>query len=165
MFKGPLAYFKVLDKTNKLNTMFIPLKYLYPECTKLIESYPKMYPLRCLKDNGCPADQGCMDILAKRVLYLFEQVDPSCAMLVAYYTYRDTKSLRGAVFQKDNKLICTNGLDLAYAKFNDPQILTINKSAFSKLQKDGKYFSWDPTPEYINFGLNRAIIPVSNILK
>jgi len=142
----PLSYFVV----NK-RTIFIPFRYVYPECEKLIAPHPEMYPVKCLQEDGCPANMNCMDFLVPRVNYIFNEVCETAEMMIAYYKYRDRpNSIRGAVFHKD---------------LRDPYVMILNPWGFSKLQRDAAVFAWVPTAEYKNLGAHRGIIPVENLIR
>lgn len=143
----PLSYFVVSNKT-----VFIPLRFVYPECSKLIEPYPQLYPLKCLTVDGCPANMQCMDHLAKRVFYLFGEVFPaSVEMLITYYKYADRpNSIRGAVFYRDN--------------LKTPFSLVLNPFGFRKFQRDGVMYQWTPTIDYLNIGASRNIIPAHRLI-
>lgn len=141
----PIIYFVVNKKT-----VFIPLRYVYPECSKLIDSHPDMFPLKCLTTDGCPANIQCMDYLVPRVNYLFKEVCPAAEMLISYYKYRDRpNSIRGAVFHRD---------------LREPNVMTINPSGFSKFQKESETFQWHPTDEYKTLGAHRGIIPIESLI-
>jgi hypothetical protein len=141
----PLTYFVVNQKT-----IFIPFRFVYPECEKLIAPHPEMYPVKCLRENGCPANMQCMDYLVKRVNYIFEKVCPSAEMMIAYYKYRDLpNSIRGAIFHKD---------------LREPKLMTLNPFGFRKFQRESPTFQWTPTDEYKNLGAHRGIIPVEQLI-
>lgn len=147
-----------MDQSNLISffifqekTAFIPLRYVYPECVKLIEPHPQMYPLRCLREDGCPANVQCMDFLVKRVDYLFQEVLPDSDLLIVYYKYKDRPdSIRAAVFFRD---------------LREPKLMTCNKAAFKKFQREGKIFAWAPSGSYLTLGAERNIIPVENLIK
>ncbi len=146
MSSAPLSYFVVNDKT-----LFIPLRYIYPECEKLIAPHPKMYPVKCLTEDGCPANMSCMDYLAPRVNYVFDKVHPSAEMMIAYFRYPDRpQSIRGAIFYKD---------------LQEPTVMILNPFGFRKLQKDATVYAWTPTEEYKNLGAHRGIIPVKSLIR
>ena len=77
-------------------TAFIHLKYLYPECSLLIEHAEQLYPLKCLR-GPCHRNKNCMDILVKRVKYFFDEVATDTGMLVAYYTWKDKPDRKSVV--------------------------------------------------------------------
>lgn len=143
----PVTFFVVHEKT-----VFIPLRFVYPECAKLIATHDGMYPLKCLQEDGCSANMSCMDYLVPRVNYIFNEVcDSSVQMMVAYYKYPDRpNSIRAAIFHRD---------------LREPSIMTLNPWGFRKFQREGKIFSWTPTSDYLNLGAHRGIIPVSNLIK
>jgi hypothetical protein len=131
-------------------SVLLPLRYVYPECSKLIEPHPQMYPLKCLRNDGCPANVGCMGILVQRVDYLFSEVMPEAEMLIAYFTYGDTKSLRGAVFYRD---------------LREPRLITMNPSGFRRLQTIGTVGTWVPTDTYKNIQTYQKIIPADRLIR
>ena len=143
---NPVTFFSINEKT-----VFMPLRYLYPECEKLIEHHPKMYPLKCLQDNNCPANMGCMDVLVRRVNYIFTHVAPKAQLVIAYYKYRDKpNTIRAGIFHRD---------------LSEPYLMVLNPFGFRKFQKRGLAFTWMPTREYLMLGAERGIIPVENIIK
>lgn len=141
----PLAFF-VFQK----HSVFMPLKYVYGECFTLIEKYDKVAPLHCLKADICPANVGCMDILAKRINYLFTYVVPEAQLLVAYFKYRDKPdSIRAGVFDRN---------------LSEPKVMTLNQSAFKKFQRESLTFTWVPTMEYLTLSRSTTLIPVQSLL-
>lgn len=132
-------------------SIFMPLRYLYPECFSLIEKQDQLYPLLCLKSD-CPANKGCADILAKRVHYIFNQVVPAGELLIAYYRYRDRpNSIRGGIFTKDMK---------------EPYVSVLNPWAFRKFQKEGVSYAWAASQEYWTLGSRGDIlIPEIELIK
>ena len=113
-------------------TAFIPLKYIYPECYVLRQHHPQVDPLQCL-ETSCPADKNCMGILVKRVNYIFENVlDEKVEMIVSYFKLHNDR-IRAGIFDR---------------ALEDPRVMTCNKSALQKFQKEGKTFMWVPRDEY-----------------
>jgi len=142
--KTPIAFF-VFQKKN----LFIPFKFVYGECFPLIEKRDQLSPLHCLQKT-CPVNAGCMDILAKRVNYLFTQVVPSAELMVAYFKYRDRpQSIRAGIFYRDMR---------------EPRVMTLNQAAFKKFQKEGESFIWIPPDEYTLMGPVQALLPVESLL-
>ncbi len=134
-------------------TVFIPLRYVYPECSILIAPHPRVPPLLCLKSD-CPANRNCMETLAKRVFYFFEQVEPAATLMVAYFKHPDRpNSIRAGIFDKE---------------LENPRVSTLNVSAFKKFCTEGDTKYWTPTTEYLNIqgavSLPK-IIPVSSLIK
>ncbi len=142
----PLSYFVVNSKT-----IFIPLRFVYPECVELIEPHPQMFPLRCLQEDGCPANMNCMDFLVPRVNYIFNEVCTTADTMISYYKYQDRpQSIRGAIFHKD---------------LREPYIMILNPYGFKKCQEMSKTFQWVPTEEYKTLGAFRGIIPVEELIR
>jgi hypothetical protein len=92
-----------------------------------------------------------MDILAKRVNYVFTQLVPDGKMLIAYFKYPDRpNSIRAGVFTRD---------------LDEPKLMTLNRSAFQKFQKEGATFQWFPTDEFLLMAPSEQIIPVESLIK
>lgn len=143
--KQPVAFF-----VFQQHSVFIPFKFLYPECLTLIEPYEQLYPLHCLRNDHCPVNRGCMDILAKRVNYLFTNVIPDGQQIIAYFKYRDRpQSIRAGVFTRE---------------MDEPKLMTLNHSAFKKFQKEGLAFTWIPTDEFMLMSPDPKLIPVESLL-
>lgn len=143
--KQPLVFF-VFQK----HSVFIPLRHVYGECLTLIEPQQQLSPLHCLKNDVCPVNAGCMDVLAKRIDYLFTNVIPQAKMIVTYFKWRDRpQSIRAGVFDRD---------------LEDPRVMTLNQSAFKKFQKEGISYTWIPTDEYMLIRPSTSLIPVESLL-
>lgn len=143
--KQPLAFF-----VFQRHSVFIPFKYVYGECQTLIEKHPQLSPLHCLKNDHCPVNSGCMDVLAKRVDYLFTHVVPEGKLLIAYFKWPDRpKSIRAGIFDRE---------------MTEPKVMTLNISAFQKFQKEGLSFTWVPTDEYMLIRPFSGLIPVQSLL-
>lgn len=135
--------------TAHKHSIFIPFKYLYPECLVLIDKGEKLSPLLCLKDS-CPVNANCPSRLAKRVKFLFDHVAPESKMIYAYFKYRDRpNSIRAGVFDRE---------------LNEPRVITLNKSAFEKFKKEGVIHQWNPPMDYWLLGGSDKLIPVENLL-
>lgn len=127
--RDPITYSVFKEKT-----MFIPLRYVYPECLLLIEDHPQMFPLKCFQEDGCPVVANCGEIIVHKINYLFQEVVPKVEMIVAYYKYRDRpNSIRGAVFNRN---------------LDPPNIRLLNPYAFRKFIREGTAFNWYPPTEY-----------------
>jgi len=92
-----------------------------------------------------------MDILVRRLHYLFDNVMKDTELVLAYFKYSDTKSLRAGVFFKDTKIL--------------PRVIVVNPYGFKKLQNEGTVYQWQPTNDYINIAPTSNIIPSSQLLK
>lgn len=143
--KQPIAFF-VFQK----HSVFVPFRHIYGECLTLIESQQQLSPLHCLRNDVCPVNAGCMEVLAKRIDYFFTTVVPEAKMVVAYFKWRDRpQSIRAGVFDRD---------------LEDPKVMTLNQSAFKKFQKEGISYSWIPTDEYMLIRPSASLIPVQSLL-
>lgn len=143
--KQLVAYFIFQEKT-----VFMPFKFLYPECFFHIKDHPKLYPMQCFLTDSCPGS-NCGEILAKRVHYLFENIFPQAELLVSYFKYRDKpNSIRAAVFTED---------------FATPRLITVNPWAFKKFQKAGVPYKWFPTDEYSFMCGSAGIIPIEGLIR
>lgn len=144
MANDPVAFF-----TFQTHSVFIPLKYVYPECFVLIESHEKLSPLQCLK-TGCAANANCATKLAQRIDFIFKHVAPDAKMIYTYFKYRDQpKSIKAGVFDRE---------------MNEPRIMTLNQSAFRKFMREGVQQSWQPPVEYWMAGGSNGLIPVEHLL-
>lgn len=142
--KQPIPFFSF-----QKHSIFMPFRFIYPECLVLIEPHQQLSPLHCLK-GPCHVDKGCMEILARRVNYLFTHVCPDGQQIIAYFKYRDRPdSIRAGVFTRD---------------LSEPRLMTLNKSAFLKFQKEGVTYQWIPSDEYLFIGRSENLIPVQNLL-
>lgn len=131
------------------HSVFVPLKYVYPECFILINEHEKLSPLQCLQ-TACPANANCATKLAKRVDFLFQHVVPEAQMIYAYFKYRDKpNSIRAGVFDRE---------------MNEPKIMTLNQSAFRKFMKEGVQSTWVPPTEYWLVGGSDKLISVEHLL-
>jgi hypothetical protein len=143
--KQPLAFF-VFQK----HSIFIPFKYIYGECLSLIEDKEQLYPAHCLRNDHCPVNVGCMDVLAKRVNYLFTNVVPEGKQLIGYFKWQDRpQSIRAAIFNRDMR---------------EPLLMTLNHSAFKKFQREGISYTWVPPDEYLLIRPSSSLITVESLL-
>lgn len=132
------------------HTVFIPLKFLYPECSSLLDHYPNYHPLHCFKNDHCPANIGCMDILVKRVNFIFNEVVPEGKLLIAYFKWHDKpNSIRAGIFTKE---------------LDSPSVKTLNVSAFKKLQGQSTVYSWTPSSSYLDILPSSTLLPASSLL-
>ena len=132
--------------------MFVPFRALYPECLFLIEGSPQLGPLQCL-DTSCHVSANCMETLVKRVHYLFDRVEPSALMMIAYFKHHSSgESIKAGVFHKD---------------LREPRRITVNPHGFRKFQTEGMVKQWTPTQEYLMIAAlpTPRVIPVTELLK
>jgi hypothetical protein len=146
--RDPVTFFVFSGKTA-----FMPLRYLYGECFKLIDPHPQVQPMQCFY-KSCPANMNCGETIAKRVAFMFDKVfGPDVKMLIAYFKYRDRpKSVRAAIFRRN---------------MGAPKIMVLNHSAFNKCKREGMVFRWAPSDEYmsLNMSTTGGIIPVENLIR
>ncbi len=121
--------FIVSDKTA-----FIKLDTLYPECFFYIKDEPQLFPLICLVGD-CHRSQNCMEKLVYRLKYIFDTF-PTLDLIVLYFKYRDSKSIRMGEFWKD---------------FREPKYSIMNPSAFNKFKEIGVVYSF-PMPDSLFIG-------------
>lgn len=143
-----ISFFTVNEKS-----LFLPFRYLYPECLLLIEKHLQAFPLLCLKSD-CPANKNCMEVVAKRVNYWFTHIEPKAELMFAYFKYRDSTSLRAGVFNKN---------------LDEPKYMVLNPSGFAKLQRENSIIKqYNPSMEYLNInGVQQLpqIIPVTSLIR
>ena len=145
MTRSPI-YFFIFQQ----HSVFIPLKYVYPECFVLIEPHPQISPLQCF-NTSCSANRNCAEILAKRVNYLFNNVMPTGKMMYLYFKYKDRpNSIRAGIFTKE---------------LSEPTTKILNPYAFKKFQREGISYEWMPTDDFLFISGSGGILPVGNLLK
>lgn len=143
--RQPIYYFVFQEKS-----VFVPFKFVYPECFVHIKDHPQLYPMKCFMEDACPANTNCGDTLVKRVHYFFEKVVPKAEIMISYFKYHDRpNSIRGAVFNRN---------------LDPPTISVLNPYAFRKFQREGTTYKWFPTDEYLFMGGSEGLIPVENKL-
>lgn len=143
----PIPYFIVNTKS-----LFIPFRILYGECLQLIDSQPQASPLMCMR-GPCPSNRGCMEVLAKRVNYWFQAIEPEAELMIAYFKYRNSPSLKAGIFDK---------------ALGEPRLVTLNPYGFDKMKSIGEIKHWVPTSTYLNInGIQHLpnIIPVESLIK
>lgn len=117
-------------------TLFARLNDVFPECAVLIEHAPKLYPLRCLVDDGCHRNSNCMEKLARRVKHMFE-VFEKAELLILYFKWPDRPdSIRCGVFWRDMR---------------EPYYRTINRSSWEIFKEKGTVYSWE-MPQWLLLG-------------
>ena len=142
-----IMYFVFQEKT-----VFMPFRYLDPECLFLIKEHEGLYPLNCMRGD-CFMNRNCAESLAKRVWYFFENVEPSAKLMIAYFKYRDKpNSIRAGIFSKD---------------MSEPRVSTLNPYAFRKFQKEGVTKRWWPSLDFCGIGKEDfpKLISLSDITK
>ena len=77
-----------IDSRSGVQSIFMKLRDVFPECLFLIQDAAQLFPFRCLRDNGCHRNQNCMGKLLKRIQYIFETFEDS-QLLFLYFSYPD----------------------------------------------------------------------------
>ncbi len=140
------------------HTVFIPLKYLYPECLYLIREHTEVEPLQCFR-MPCPANQNCAEILARRVNYLFTEVVPQARQLFVYFNFRNDS------FYRKGKHIPSLGAALFDRDLGEPKWLKLNRWGFNKCKAEGETYQWLPTTAFLTMGGSGNLIPVENLIQ
>ncbi len=133
------AYFVFQGKT-----VFIPIKYIYPECALLLQNHEGLQQLHCLKVDSCPANRNCMDNLAKRINYFFDKVEPQSELIISYFKLGE--SLKAGIFNRE---------------MDEPKYITCNRSAFQKFQRESITYRWE---QPVDFYMLNNIIPISKLI-
>lgn len=129
--------------------VFIPLRYLYPECLFLIKDNEALSPLICLQNNSCHVGASCMEMLAKRIHYILNYLEPSAELIIAYF--KQGTRIRAGIFTHT---------------FDNPRVTTINPYAFRSLQKKSVAKRWTPSLEFCGLSkVSDVISPSSLIVK
>ena len=145
-----LVTFYTVGSKEKGFSLFMPLKYVYPECMILIQGEEKLFPLRCLQDS-CHRSQDCPTKLAKRINFIFQHVAPDAQMIYAYFKHPDRPgSIRAGVFDRD---------------LNEPKVMVVNRTGWAKYRREGIIQQWNPPMGYWLVGGSDKLIPVENLIK
>lgn len=118
---------KVVGRNSGRCVVFMKLRDVYPECEFLIEGAPQLFPLRCIRDDGCPRNANCMGVLAHRIKYIFDTFDDA-DLLLLYFSYPDMPgSQRAGIFRRD---------------MSEPRYLTLNRTVWSRMKQIGAVYQW-----------------------
>jgi len=91
-----------------------------------------------------------MDVLAKRLNYLFTFVAPDVKLIITYFKYRDRPdSIRAGVFDRD---------------LNNPKVIVANQANFKRFQKEGVAFTLYPPDDYWLMKTSNQLLPVKSLL-
>lgn len=139
---------KVTYALFQQKNLFIPFRYVYPECLKLLEPHDQTFPLLCLRSDHCPGNKNCMGTLTHRLNYLFSQVEPDVELIVAYFKWRDRPSIRAGIFHRDMRV---------------PRLVIVNPTALKKFLNEGEQKIWFPKNEYWMTQARPDIIPAESL--
>jgi hypothetical protein len=132
------------------HTVFMPLKYIYPECSTLIEPFDSLEQLHCLRQDFCPANKGCVDKIVLRLKYLYDNVfTKEVKQVLGYYKTKEGK-LKAGLFTVD---------------FDTPRVLTLHPKVFAEMQGKSATFTWRPTTEYSLISPDKNLIPADSLLR
>lgn len=116
-----MSYALVVSK----KTLFIKLQDVYPECWQLILGEPQLHPLICLKGD-CHRSANCMEKLANRVKYIFDQFSEA-ELLILYFKYPGYTNFMCGEFWKDMR---------------EPRFSVVNPGSWIKFKEIGEIFEW-----------------------
>lgn len=129
-------------------TSFFRLKDIYPECFFYRDDSPQIEPLVCLReDNACTVGKSCMEVLAKRLYVLFEEVCPQSDMILLYYKKRNFVGIGAGVFDR---------------RFENPRTITMNPSAWELIKGRGIVYQFDPSRDFFLSGSMAPLEEVKN---
>jgi hypothetical protein len=129
-----ILYFVVFSS----KTAFFRLKDIYPECILYSEQSPQIEPLVCLQEeNSCHVGNNCMEVLAKRLHVLFEEVCLTSDMIMLYFKKRNVGGLGAGVFDRE---------------FQNPQIITMNPHGWNLVKNRGNIYQFDPSQDFFLSG-------------
>lgn len=115
------------------HTVFMPLRYLYPECFFLIKGNDNLFPLLCCTGD-CPANKNCHYNLIKRTRTIFGSVVTDSRLIILYYKYpKFGESLKAGIFLKNEEL---------------PRFTALNPRAFKYFRDRSKSFEWTPPSDF-----------------
>lgn len=129
-----IMYFVVFSS----KTSFFKLQDIFPECFFYRDQSPQIEPLICLREpNSCTVGKNCMDVLARRLHVLFEEVCLDADMIVLYYRKRNIEGLGAGVFDR---------------AWENPRTITMNPSAWNMVKSRGNIYQFDPTQDFFLSG-------------
>jgi hypothetical protein len=129
-----ILYFVVFSS----KTAFFKLQDIFPECFFYRDQSPQIEPLVCMReDNACTVGKNCMDVLAKRVYILFEEVCLDADVVILYYRKRNIQGMGAGVFDRE---------------FKNPRIITMNPSGWNMVKRRGNIYQFDPSQDFFLSG-------------
>lgn len=123
----PALILKVVGQKTGQAALFMKLNDLYPECSFLIEGANQLYPLFCLNNDVCPRNSNCMEKLAKRIQFVFDEFKDA-ELLLLYFRHDDMPgSHRAGIFWRDMR---------------EPRYTVFNRSMWERMKKVGAVYEW-----------------------
>lgn len=142
------------------NHVFVPWRYIYDECRVLRGPHPQAWPLMCLQTQ-CPANANCMEVVAKRVFYWFDFVEPKAKAMYAYFKHGDSIGLgffTRAMFSKNKPVVQS----LTTSEYYEPTVrYPVNVSAFDRFMREGTVKDAMLGAEYVNIA---SVYKAQNLL-
>ena len=136
---------------SKSSNLLIPWELIYPECTILRKDNPRSFAAMCFR-HSCPNMAGCPEVIAKRIAYWFDFLEPTAKAIFAYF--KVDNSVGVVYFSKD----------MGEPKLTYPA----NRSGFKELINSSTLKKLVLTQDYINIHKvykTSQIIPVTNLIK
>lgn len=129
-----ILYFVVFSS----KTAFFKLEDIFPECFFYREDSPQIEPLICLREeNSCTVGKNCMDVLAKRLYVLFEEVCLNSDLIILYFKKRNVPGLGAGVFDSE---------------FENPKVITMNPHGWNMIKSRGNIYQFDPSQDFFLTG-------------
>lgn len=143
---GPkIAYFVIFST----KTAFWKMQDIFPECFLYREHTPQIDPLKCLlEDNACHVNHNCMEVLAKRINVLFQEVLPSVNVIVLYFKRRGSQRYGAGLFWRDMR---------------EPRVIPINLSAWNYIKQRGNIFTFSPNSSFFLSGQAASPEPTKDV--
>ena len=132
-------------------TVFVPLRHVYAECSVLIEGEPQLSELICLREN-CHRDKNCMNTLVHRIHQLFDEAFPEARMMLLYFRAKNRpNSIQAGVFHRDMR---------------EPSRIVCNPFAFRKFLREGVPGQWHaPMSFHLPPASSATILPVESLIR
>ena len=137
----PIVFVSFWEKS-----IFFKLQDIFPECFIHREKAPQAEPMCCVRDDSCPVNHNCMEILAKRIWVMFEEVLPHARMIILYYRKRNIPGIGGCVF---------------FRTMHEPRVITINPWGWNQVKRRGTIYEFTPGPSFFLTGKAEAPIPTT----
>lgn len=119
-------------------TAFFKLQDIFPECFFYREQSPQIDPLLCLQeDHACHVGHNCMEVIAKRIHTMFEEVVKGVNVIVLYYRKQTSKGYGAALFWRDMR---------------EPRVITMNPFAWSRVKNRGTIYQFAPSSSFYMSG-------------
>jgi hypothetical protein len=88
-------------------------------------------------DGMCSVGKNCMEVLAKRLYVMFEEICTEAEFILLYFKKRNFQGLGAGVFDRD---------------FENPRAITMNPYAWDMIKKRGNIYRFDPSMDFFLTG-------------